>query len=410
MHSTSSRGDNRGHEVARFHPLTASRPRDLATSRPGRAVRGIAIGILLLTLSDAQSQTIRDADLDRVRSEIARLKSRLEDVHRQAKSAQQELEAVNLELDIRTHELTLAVDMQAKLDAERRSIEAQIAGIAPRIGQQKKALGRRLNALYRFGGLTYVRMFLSIDQSRDPVEAMSMLSYLVSRDARLVSRFQEALQQLSIRNLDLADRQRRLADVRRVVEDRQRAVMAARGHKEQLLASLRSQETGSQHRIAELEEKALRLERLIAVLSLQRTGTVANVDIRSFQGALPWPVAGKVVERFGRQQDPKFLTFTTNNGVKIAAAAGVPVRAIFQGTVLFSQWFKGYGNLIILDHGNRVFSLYGNLKSSNAAVGERVASGQTIAGVGESEESPPGFLYFEIRQDNRPEDPQKWLR
>jgi septal ring factor EnvC (AmiA/AmiB activator) len=63
-----------------------------------------------------------------------------------------------------------------------------------------------------------------------------------------------------------------------------------------------------------------------------------------------------------------------------------------------------------MDHGNRVFSLYGNLKSSNAAVGERVASGQTIAGVGESEESPPGFLYFEIRRDNRPEDPQKWLR
>jgi septal ring factor EnvC (AmiA/AmiB activator) len=390
--------------------VTTSQPRNLVTSKPGRVARAIAVLLVLFTLSQAHSQTIRDPDLDRVRGEITRLKSRLEEVHRKAKSAQQELEAVDLELDIRTHELTLAVDMQAKLDAERRSIEAQIAGIVPRIDQQKKALGRRLNALYRFGGLTYVRMFLSIDQRRDPVEALSMLSYLVSRDARLVSQFQEARRQLSIRNLDLADRQRKLADVRRVVEDRQRAVMAARNRKEQLLASLRTQETGSQQRIAELEEKAIRLEHLIAVLSRQRSGTVAGEDIRGFQGALPWPVAGKVVGRFGRQQDPKFLTFTTNNGVKIAALAGVPVRAVFQGTVLFSQWFKGYGNLIILDHGNRVFSLYGNLKSPNVAVGDRIASGQTIAGVGESEESPPGILYFEIRQDNRPEDPQKWLR
>jgi len=88
----------------------------------------------------------------------------------------------------------------------------------------------------------------------------------------------------------------------------------------------------------------------------------------------------------------------------------VEVRAIYPGTVLFSQWFKGYGNLVILDHGNRVFSLYGNLKSPLVAAGDRVNGGQMIAGVGESDEAQAGYLYFEIRQDNRPEDPQKWLR
>ena len=86
------------------------------------------------------------------------------------------------------------------------------------------------------------------------------------------------------------------------------------------------------------------------------------------------------------------------------------MHAVFQGTVLFSQWFKGYGNLIILDHGNRVFSLYGNLKGPAVAVGDQVASGQAIAGVSEAEEPAAGYLYFEIRNDNRPEDPQKWLR
>jgi septal ring factor EnvC (AmiA/AmiB activator) len=174
--------------------------------------------------------------------------------------------------------------------------------------------------------------------------------------------------------------------------------------------SLQREEHGSETHLAELEEKAKRLERLIEVLSKQETAGAGSFDIRTVQGALPWPAEGKVVERFGRQRNPKFDTFTTNNGIRIETAVGGPVRAVFGGTVLFSQWFKGYGNLIILDHGHRVFSLYGNLKPASVAAGDRIAAGQTIAGTAESEETPPAYLYFEIRQDNRPEDPQKWLR
>ena len=159
-----------------------------------------------------------------------------------------------------------------------------------------------------------------------------------------------------------------------------------------------------------LEEKARRLQRLVDALSQTQRGIGPALDIRSVQGALDWPVKGKVFERFGKQRNPKFATFTINNGLKIEAVAGTPVRAVFAGTVLFSQWFKGYGNLIILDHGNRVFSLYGNVKASTVAVGDRIATGQPIAGVGESEDTSSGHLYFEIRQDNRPEDPQTWLR
>ncbi|HEV8435593.1 MAG TPA: peptidoglycan DD-metalloendopeptidase family protein [Thermoanaerobaculia bacterium] len=370
-----------------------------------------AFVVAFLTLSTARSQPSRStSDLDRLRDEIARLKAKLDDVHRQSKSAQQELEAVDLELGIRTRELDLAIETQQHLDDERKTIEAQIAELAPRIDRQKKFLGKRLAALYRMGELSYLRMLLSMDDRRDPIEAMSMLNFLITRDARAVSRFQATREQLSLRRGDLADRQRKIADVRRVVEDRQRAVAAAHAQKEQLVASLQRQEHGSEKHLADLEEKARRLERLIEVLSKQETAGAGSFDIRTVQGALPWPADGKVVERFGRQRNPKFDTFTTNNGIKIETPAGAPVRAVFGGTVLFSQWFKGYGNLIILDHGHRVFSLYGNLKSASVAAGDRIAAGQTIAGTAESEETPPAYLYFEMRQDNRPEDPQKWLR
>jgi septal ring factor EnvC (AmiA/AmiB activator) len=199
--------------------------------------------------------------------------------------------------------------------------------------------------------------------------------------------------------------------VRRIVEQRQREMASARAKKERMLASLRSEGSQSEQKLAELEEKAKRLEHLLDVLSRQNgTAAVAAIDIRTVQGALAWPVRGKIVEHFGKQTNAKFSTVTFNNGLKIAAAPGAEVRSVFAGTVLFSQWFKGYGNLVILDHGNRVFSLYGNLKSPAVAVGDRVNAGQTIAGVGESEAAHSGYLYFEIRQDNKPQDPQKWLR
>lgn len=363
---------------------------------------------MLLVLPSASAQ--RPTDLDRIRTDITRMRTRLETVRRQAQSAARELEEAELELGLRTSELELATAAEVKLAGEQASIEQQIADLIPRIARQKADLRKRLVALYRLGGLSYVRIVLALEQEQNPIEAMSMLSYLVSRDARLVSRFQSSRAQLAARQVELADRIERLRRTRAIVEERRRAVAAAVAQKERVLARLRTEETGAQQQLSALEEKARRLQRLVDSLSQQKPGFPEVVDIRTVQGALAWPVEGKVIERFGRQRNPKFATYTVNNGLKIEAAPGADVRAVFGGTVLFSQWFKGYGNLVILDHGNRIFSLYGNLKQPRVAQGDRVATGQPLAGVGESEDAAGGHLYFEIRNDNRPEDPSKWLR
>jgi septal ring factor EnvC (AmiA/AmiB activator) len=380
-----------------------------ASSYRVRKVLALA-AIIAISLPAAHSQTARDADLTRIRVEIAKLRKRLDDVRTQTRSAVHDLEEADLELSIRTGELQLAVDMQSQLEQQQRDIESEVASLAPRIAQHKQFLRKRLAALYRLGGLSYLRLLLSIDERRDPVKAVSMLSFLVSHDARAVTRFQGEREQLQVRNTELAARQQQLAGVRRMVEERQRAMASARNAKEKALRSLQTEGSHEEEKLAGLEEKARRLEHLLEVLSRQNGAATAAIDIRTVAGALAWPVRGKIVEQFGKQRNAKFSTVTFNNGLKIAAAAGTEVHAVFAGTVLFSQWFKGYGNLVILDHGNRVFSLYGNLKSPSVMVGGRVNAGQTIAGVGESEEAQSGFLYFEIRQDNKPEDPQKWLR
>ena len=377
------------------------RCRNSAVSRAAAALLVAVIAVL-----PAHSQS----DLDRIRTDITRLRQRLENVRRQAQTAALQLEAVSLELGIRNQELELAVREEARIDGEQRATQAEIDALVPRLAKQKEDLRRRLVALYRLGGLSYLRVLLTLESDRNPIEAVSMLSYLVSRDSRAVSSFQASQRLLSARQTELAGRMAQLRQVRAEVEERRRAVEAAVRQQRTVVARLKTEESGAAQQLAALEEKARRLQRLIDSLSQQKGGTQPALDIRSVQGALEWPVEGKVIERFGRQRNPKFATFTINNGLKIEALPGTPVRAVFSGTVLFSQWFKGYGNLIILDHGNRVFSLYGNVKASSVTVGERIATGQPIAGVGESEETSSGHLYFEMRQDNRPEDPQKWLR
>jgi septal ring factor EnvC (AmiA/AmiB activator) len=349
-------------------------------------------------------------DLERIRGEIARLRDKLDDVHTKTQSAERQLEEVSIELDIRTRELEIATRIETDLEQQQHALEDQVAATNARIINQKAFLRQRLGALYRLGRLSYVRLLLSIDDRRDPLQGVSMLTYIASRDARAISRFEAEKRQLGEQQAALATRQRSVAEARKIVQQRQEAVAATHARQQRLVAQLHHQSEQSEQQIATLEEKAKRLEHLIDVLEQQNAGMPVEEDIRSFQGALSWPVDGKLIETFGRQIDPKFATVTFNNGLKLAAATGTDVRAVFPGTVLFSQWFKGYGNLIILDHGNRVVSLYGNLKSPSVAVGEHVRAGQTIAGVGEAEEAQAGYLYFEIRQDNKPEDPRKWLR
>ena len=386
----------------------ASRPSQVVPIQRIHSTR-VAAAAVLFVAATAFGQS-SNADLERIRGDITRLKERLDNVRKQAQTVEQQVQAADLELSLRSRELQLALDEHSRIEHDRAAVADQIAGLIPRIDEQKQHLRKRLVALYRMGGLSYVRMFLAIGQDGDPSAALSMLGYLVRHDANMIGRFRSAQEELAQRYLELEDRQLQLAAAAKVIQSKRGELAAFQGARARLLQRLRKEESGSELQIAELEERARRLERLVDLLSKQHEGVTVATDVRSFKGALAWPVEGKVLEGFGRQRNAKFATYTMSNGLKIGAAPRVAVRAVFQGTVLFSQWFKGYGNLIILDHGDRVFSLYGNLSAPAVAVGDRIATGQAIAGVGDSEDTESGYLYFEIRHDNKPENPREWLR
>ncbi|MGH9456334.1 MAG: murein hydrolase activator EnvC family protein [Thermoanaerobaculia bacterium] len=351
-----------------------------------------------------------EAELDRLRGEIRRLRGRLQNVRKQTRTVESDLQTIDLELQILARELDAILSVERQLVSQRREIADRVVALEEGIRRHERYLSKRLAALYRMGRVPYLRLLLSMDPRADPLRGASMLAYLVGRDARAVSAFQRSQERLVIEEGRLAEKEAQIVRTRQAARERQAAVASKRKEKAALLAKLRSESRRSAAELAELEEKARRLERLFELLYRENTSAGRAAPITEFKGALGWPVRGEVIEEFGRQRSTRFNTYVINNGIRIAADPGTPVRALFSGTVLFAQWFKGYGNLIILDHGDRVFSLYGNTRGSTLAVGDRVDAGATIALVAEDEEGDSGYLYFEVREDNRPADPRTWLR
>jgi septal ring factor EnvC (AmiA/AmiB activator) len=365
---------------------------------------GPRVGLAQSTESDPQG------DLRQLRDEVRSLRSTLDRVRGQAQSAQRDLEATRLELQILERELAVAEEAQVQLERQASDASVRIEALNAGITKQKKVLGDRLAALYRLGSLSYLRMLVMIEGEQNPAEAISMLSYLVSRDSREIDRFRSMQRELAAEHAALDERARRIAALKSTGDQKRRAIAARRAEQERQLAALKKQEGRSEVRLADLEERAQRLERLLGILyGRGESGPAQAAKVTEFRGALQWPARGEVIEGFGRVRSQKFATYTVNNGIKIAAKPGSPVQAIFYGKVIYAQWFKGYGNLVVVDHGERIYSLYGNTRGAVVALGNKVTPGQVITSVAEGEDGS-GYLYFEVREDNKPTDPRRWLR
>ena len=121
------------------------------------------------------------------------------------------------------------------------------------------------------------------------------------------------------------------------------------------------------------------------------------------------PVKGKILSAFGPYKNRQFNVINFRNGIDIQAERGEPVRAVCKGKVVFAAWFKGYGNMIIIEHGNCFHTVYANIEELFKKVGQGVQTGEVVATVGDTGSETGSKLYFEIRKDRKPVDPLKWI-
>lgn len=376
--------------------------------------RGVprAAGLVLAAAAVLAAQTPPPADtpspaadprLQRIRERRAALERELLRLRGEEKSLLGEVDRLDLEVRLRGEQLAEAQAVLQRTSAALDETQRRARELEATVARERPVLAARARALYKLGDLSYVRLLLSVDRPSDLLRGYRFVSALARRDRQRVAGFRRDLDELQSARGELQRKTREAQALRSELARARAALDADRRRKSELLTSLVEKKELNAAYVKELEQAEARLGEILAGSS----GAEVSVPIAAFRGELPWPAEGRVSGAFGRQRHPRFDTYTVRNGIEIAARAEAPVRAVHEGTVVFADAFRGYGRMVVIDHGDRHHTLYAQLGDLRVRTGDKVAAGTVIGLAGEGAEGP--VVYFEVRRDGRAQDPAGWL-
>ncbi|MBC3422602.1 murein hydrolase activator EnvC family protein [Pseudomonas sp. L7] len=430
-----------------------------------RALILLALSCLLSpAFADERAQT--QQQLDATRQDIAELKKMLGKLQEEKAGVQKDLKSTetdigNLEKQVEglQQELKKTEGELERLDHEKKKLQSARV-------EQQRLIAIQARSAYQNGREEYLKLLLNQQNPEKFARTLTYYDYLSKARLEQLRTFNETLRQLANVELEISGQQEQLMAQRADLDSRRQALEAERRKRQQVLAKLNSdvkdrdqklqareqdqadlakvlktieetlarqareaEEARQKALLAKQEEEKRRKEQALADARRDeqqepqappkkaRTvlGPLVSSDGANYGGAfsaargkLPWPVNGRLLARFGdtRGGDARAKW----DGVMISASAGTQVRAVHGGRVVFADWLRGAGLLVILDHGNGYLSLYGHNQSLLKSAGDIVKAGEAISTVGDSGGQDSAGLYFAIRQQGRPTDPAQWCR
>jgi septal ring factor EnvC (AmiA/AmiB activator) len=350
--------------------------------------------------SDPKSQSERAA------ARIRALQAESDRLAAQARTVFGDLRRLELDREIKQQEVETTDLELARVTASRDRAERRVTELEALRVAQTPGVTERLIELSKRGRAGYLQLLLA---SND-VRALGRMARGVAAVAELDRvRLETHRRTLSAERDALNDLDQQRDAVEQLQRDATRAraaVVAAVAARNRLLEDLDQRRDLAAQYVVELQQAQLELERTIA--STDAASTVTALPIRPFRGDLPWPIDGEVSARFGRVPSGRFGTTIVRNGIEVSAQEGTSATAVHEGTVAFAAPFSGFGTLVIVDHGDSAFTLYGHLLEATVSAGTNVSRGATLGRVGLAP-SGGAALYFEVRIDGRPVDPLQWL-
>ncbi|MBI3075954.1 MAG: peptidoglycan DD-metalloendopeptidase family protein [Deltaproteobacteria bacterium] len=363
--------------------------------------------------------------LTRQQQELRRLKKEIEGRQEKLKATTQRESGVIAELHqteqvLRTEQEALA-QVQARLaEVGGRLTEGQVRlqVLRTREAALRRQLRERLAARYKFGEAGTAQLFFSAASYSELAQRQKFMEIILQHDRALLDAYEREAAALQEVQQGIARTHQDLDQLSREREARRRAVARERTRKLQILRAVRREKEVHLAALKGLEEAARDLQGLIKKLEEEARRRaletpppqVAGKGFSAWKGALSYPVRGRVLSPFGRREDPTFGTVTFQKGIEIAAPLGAEVRAVFSGRVLYADWFKGYGKMLIIDHGGHYYTLMAHASQLLKRAGDTVRKGEVVALVGDTGSINGPKLYFEIRYFGTPMDPLEWLR
>ncbi len=276
-------------------------------------------------------------------------------------------------------------------------------------------ISKRVVALYKLYHVGRMNVLASAESMYDLINRQRSLEFILKEDENILAAHLENLARLKLIESRLAEHEKRSVALQEDVRGRISDITDMKKKRSVMLSEVRQKKNSGMAAIVALKEAARDLDRTLKALERKTAGEADKgpFDEHSFtarKGRLRLPVKGKVVSFFGRATDSEFNVETFHSGIQVRADRGEPVQAVGEGQVLFSDWLKGYGNLIIIDHGNSYYSVYGHTEEVFKHKGERVEDREVIATVGDTGSLSGPLLHFEIRHRGEPLDPMAWLK
>lgn len=305
------------------------------------------------------------------------------------------------------------VTNKSELGQQRDMVQLEIEGLNRRIVEhdhqaevQKAQLTERLRAIYKLRGPTLARFLFGARNSADLERNLKILGIVAQRDTQLIKSFRDSVKDMQFRKSKMTQKLSSLQSVEAELQKYEVKLQTELLQKSKILAGIRQSKMFTLEKIKNLRDKSLSYDLVDSGLM----DMLLRPSFEAQKGLLPRPVQGPVSMQFGlvKQNDQPYVL--SNKGLLIAVSEGSPVRAVFSGVVSFAGSLPGLGKVLILDHGDHYYTVYGNNANIRVQLGQEIAQAQVIASSGKSNFDQVNGLYFEVRHFSEPYNPMEWVK
>lgn len=376
------------------------------------------IHFLLLILVSSSFAANDKTSRDEKASELESLRIRIKDVETRIKGAQNE--ADKLQKELRENEITTAETLThlheiesdiSRKKAELEDLKFEQVENETALDQEKQKLIHQIRSAYQIGRNDYIKLILNQEDPASIGRALAYYDYHNRARTERINQVKQSLDDIAKIQLSIQDEKAKLEALRSDYEARLSDFHSYRATRRNIVARLQKYIDEQGMELNTLQENERELGKLFQGLKQDQSVTIEMYEdmppFNTLKGKLAWPVKGKLLKKFGASKKGGNLKW---QGVLIDAESGTSVKAISAGKVVFADWFRNLGLLIIIDHGDGYMSLYGHNQNLLKNTGDWVLAGEEIATVGDSGGQNDTALYFEIRQGTEPLNPTRWCK
>jgi septal ring factor EnvC (AmiA/AmiB activator) len=288
--------------------------------------------------------------------------------------------------------------------------QARIADLNKSMKAARDYAGKRLNALFRMQMMGRLEMAAPPSSLFDFVIIQNALKKVVESDFSLLNTQARNMQELNTLEQNLNSQRKLKSDLQEQLAYEINVRKKEALKKEDILKEIRRRKRLALAAKSSLEVSSRALNQTISAIAPRADSSRIKTSFARQKGRLPYPIKGKIISRFGTKRKGDYNAFTFQSGIDIKAERGTPVKNVFSGEVMFAQWLKGYGNLMIINHGNNYYTLYAHVEELYKKKGEQVDTGEIIGTAGDTGSIKGPCLHFEVRHHGKPVDPLKWLK